>query len=215
MIDAGLMVANAFVGPLVDTSAATSEPSAEVYEAGLVRRCQSQEQAACQELVERYKDDAFRLAYRLLQNVEDAKDASQEAFVRLFRSLHKFRFNASVKTWLYRIVTNSCIDFLRRQKRRSDAPLEQADLLPAADSDPTDAALREETAAQVRRVIGALPIKYRVVLTLRELEGLSCEEVAKTLRIPQATVRWRLHRARKLFKTRWEQLVTAKEGEAA
>ena len=211
MVDAGLVVANAFVGPLVNTSSATSEPSAETYEARLVRRCQNREQAACQELVERHKDDAFRLAYRFLQNVEDAKDASQEAFVHLFRSLHKFRFNASVKTWLYRIVTNSSIDLLRTRKRRSDAPLEQADLLPAADADPTDATLRQETAAQVRRIIGALPIKYRVVLTLRELEGLSCEEVAKTLGVPQATVRWRLHQARKLFKTRWEQLVVARE----
>lgn len=195
----------------MDTQTPSSEPAADAREARLVERCQRGDQDACRELVERHKDDAFRLAYRFVQNAEDAKDVSQEAFIHLFRSLDRFRPDGRVKSWLYRIIVNSCIDLLRKRKRRPAVPLRDEASLPTADGDPAELAARDETAAQVRRVLDSLPLKYRVVLTLRELEGLSCEEAAATLGILRPTARWRLHQARKLFKTRWEQLVLAKE----
>ncbi|MEL6714038.1 MAG: sigma-70 family RNA polymerase sigma factor [Planctomycetota bacterium] len=190
------------------------DPAAERAEAlvdhALVRRAQAGDHDAFGELVQRHQRRAFRVARNLVPTDADAQDLAQEAFLRVYRSLDRFDFAHEFTTWLYRIVTNLCIDFLR--KRRStfsvsgggedEAPIELADPDQAA---PSERAEAEETAAEVEAVLEALAPHFRTVLTLREIEGLSCPEIAEIVGATHVTVRWRLHRGRKLFQEEWER----------
>lgn len=174
----------------------------------LIRACQNGDEAAYATLVARYQDKAFWVAYNLLGNTEDARDACQEAFVRIYRAIDRFDFNMSFYTWLYRIVTNLAIDRLRKQKKhRAVALNDLEDVLrdPSSDQQPSSRLEREELKNAVRRVLKTLPDKYKAILVFRDIEGLSCKEISSITGASHATVRWRLHTARKLFKEKWER----------
>ena len=176
----------------------------------LIRQAQAGDELAFALLVQRHQGRAWRVARNLVGNAEDAADLAQEAFLRVFRSLDRFDFEHEFPTWLYRIVTNLAIDQLRRSRPHlSTAPgdEEEPDLdLPDAEGEtPPDALLREETAERVRDCIDSLAPHFRVVMALRELEGLPCLEIARIVGATHVTVRWRLHRGRKLFQDEWER----------
>ncbi len=179
----------------------------------LLRRAQAGEESAFAELVARHEERAWRVAYNLVGNREDARDLAQEAFLRVFRSLERFDFEHGFTTWLYRIVTNLSIDHLRRRRGHlSTAALAMGeeeglehDLEDAGADQPEDAMQRSETASEVRACIDALAPHFRVVMALRELEGLSCADIARIVGATNVTVRWRLHRGRKLFQEEWER----------
>lgn len=191
----------------------------------LVRRAQRADEGAFEELVRRHERRVLRLARNLVPGVEDAQDLSQEAFLRVFRGLQRFDFEHDFTTWLYRIVTNLAIDHLRKRRPTASTSAGEADVHGERERpglDPVDdAALHpgseleaNETARRVRSCIEALAPHFRVVLTLRELEGMACTEIARIVGATHVTVRWRLHRGRKLFQEEWERRERLAEGAA-
>jgi len=183
----------------------------------LIRRAQEGEEEAFATLVRRHEDRAWRVARGLVANQEDARDLAQEAFLRVFRSLDRFDFRHGFTTWLYRIVTNLAIDHLRRRRpaMSTAAPGEEETDLDLHDDEaplPSDALEREETAALVRECIDRLPPHFRSAMVLRELEGMSCKKIADIVGATHVTVRWRLHRGRKLFQMEWERMARSGPG---
>ncbi|MEW6071802.1 MAG: sigma-70 family RNA polymerase sigma factor [Planctomycetota bacterium] len=177
----------------------------------LIRRAQAGEEEAFALLVQRHEARACRVAAGLVANREDARDLAQEAFLRVFRSLDRFDFRHEFTTWLYRIVTNLAIDHLRRRRPAvsTAAPGEEEadlELHDAGAPSPAAALEREETAIRVRACLERLPAHFQSVMVLRELEGLSCKEIAAIVGATHVTVRWRLHRGRKLFQDEWERM---------
>jgi RNA polymerase sigma-70 factor (ECF subfamily) len=160
-------------------------------------------------LVRRHQGRAWRVARNLVPSAEDASDLTQEAFLRVFKSLERYNPEYEFKTWLYRIVTNLCIDHLRKRRptTSTSAPEDdgELDLLDEDAPAPSEGLEREETRVRVRDVIDSLAPHFRTVLALRELEGLSCGEIAGIVGATPVTVRWRLHRGRKLFQEEWER----------
>ncbi len=183
----------------------------------LIRAAQRGEERAFEELVRRHEGRAMRVAHSLVPNREDARDLAQEAFLRVFRNLDRFDFQHEFTTWLYRIVTNLAIDFLRKRRpamSTSGVDEEEADLeLSDPEGEPPSSPLeRAETAALVRACIDRLAPHFRCVMVLRELEGLPCTEIAEIVGTTHVTVRWRLHRGRKLFLEEWERMERERSG---
>ena len=183
------------------TTASSAQP-----EVALIRRIQQGDELAFDRLVELYSTRVFNLAFRMLGNAEDAHDAAQDAFLRVYDALPRFRGDATFSTWLYRIVVNVCHDELNRRKRR---PPTLTELEPAHDDDlptPTellttgetaeDAVLRQERGRVLHAAIAGLPMPFREVLVLYDLQGFSYEEIAGILRVNLGTVKSRLNRAR-------------------
>lgn len=179
-----------------------------VSDAELVRRTLAGQQDPFAALVARYQKRAFWIAFHVLGRVEDARDVTQEAFVRLYRSLGRYDFARSFYTWFYRIVMNLAIDQLR--KLRSSGACRLDDLLPMLCDEAqvvgSGALEREEEKTRVWRVLERLDTKFRAVLVLRDIHGISCREIAPILRVTHATARWRLHRGRQMFRDHWERM---------
>jgi len=189
---------------------ATSEPGDPREDHELVRRAQGGEEQAFALLVRRHEQRAWRVARNLVPSDEDAQDLAQEAFVRVFKNLSSFDFQYPFTTWLYRIVTNLSIDHLRRRRPAAstsafDGDEGDWDLSDPSAPAPSDALEQGEIATEVRDVLAALAPHFQSVLVLRELEGLPCTEIAKIVGATHVTVRWRLHRGRKLFQEEWER----------
>jgi RNA polymerase sigma-70 factor, ECF subfamily len=175
----------------------------------LVRRARSGDQRAFSLLVERYQKKVYAVALGMVKDAEEAMDVSQEAFVKVHRYLDRFKGDSSFYTWLYRITTNTCIDVLRRRGVTSQDSVEyddtvQMDLAEAnlgllgsqLDASPARTALRRELGEKLEEALAQLPEKHRAILLLRELEGMSYEDLSRTLEIPKGTVMSRLFHAR-------------------
>lgn len=191
-------------------TASSSDPgpprgSSDVRDAELIVSTQAGDQEAFRLLVERYQHKAYGIALGILGREEDARDVAQEAFVRVFRSIDRFDFSRTFYTWLYRIVQNLAIDAMRKHGLRRGVNLDDVGDTLSAGEAPEDPLEANETVAEVRQVLAELPKSFRTVMILRDLEGLSCKEIAPIVGATHATVRWRLHRARKLFKEHWER----------
>jgi RNA polymerase sigma-70 factor (ECF subfamily) len=144
-------------------------------------------------LVERYDRAVYHLAYRTLHDVEEARDATQEAFFKAFRSLRTFKPGAKFSTWIFAIAYHACCDRLNRRKRYSAEELpERADAAPG----PEQQAISLDEARRLRAAIDALPEKYRTVITLYHLQGQQYEEIANVLNLPMGTVKTHLFRAK-------------------
>jgi RNA polymerase sigma-70 factor (ECF subfamily) len=149
-------------------------------------------------LVERYERAVYHLAYRTLREVEEAKDACQEAWMKAYRALASFRPGAKFATWIFTICYRVCCDRLAKRKRFSgEEPPDVAD--PGAG--PEGAFVASEEAARLREAIAALPEKYRTVITLFHLQGKQYEEIAAVLGVPLGTVKTHLFRAKDLLRT--------------
>lgn len=199
-----------------DTSPADTSPDSMAEDHALVRRAQSGEEQAFAELVRRHEQRAWRVARNLVPSDEDAQDLAQEGFVRVFKNLANFDFHYPFTTWLYRIVTNLSIDHLRRRRpTASTAALDEEsgdwDLVDTNVASPSDGLEQGEVALEVRDVLASLAPHFQSVLVLRELEGLACTEIAKIVGATHVTVRWRLHRGRKLFQEEWERRARVNE----
>jgi RNA polymerase sigma-70 factor (ECF subfamily) len=170
---------------------------AQTEEAVLIDAAKSGDQEAFRQIVERYQGAVYNLAYRMLGDPEEAEDAAQEIFVRLYRQLGRYDPERKFSTWTLAIATNYCIDQLRR-RRMQFVPLEN--IIPwarARDAGPEGEALSRESRDEVQRLLKKLPEKYRAPLVLRYWEGLSCAEIAEILGVPEGTIKTQIHRARK------------------
>ena len=164
--------------------------------------------AAFESLLRRYEKRVLALTGRMCRNPEDAQEAAQEAFLAAWQGLSSFRGDSSFSTWLYRLTTNLCIDWLRRQKRRQEtAPAvslddEEAPLPEPADprGSPEEELERRELRRAVERGLQALPDHHRQVLVMRELSGMSYQEIGAVLDLDLGTVKSRIARARLALK---------------
>ncbi len=162
---------------------------------------------AFEELVRLYHRPVVQMLYRMCGELPMAEDAAQEAFIRAWRHLPRYRPRAPFRHWLYRIAINAMRDMVRRRREEVDI---EALPLTADGEGPEEAWERQERIAQVRAAVLALPEASRAVLILREYEGLSYREIAQTLGIPVGTVMSRLHYARSRLRDRLASLM---EGE--
>ncbi len=153
-------------------------------------------------LVARYQQRLFFVALKLVGNREDARDVTQEAFLRAYRHLGRFDRKMRFYTWIYRILVNQGIDLMRKRGRAATGPL-LGEVASGGDA-PDSRALSDELRQQVRETLDRLPPRYRALLVLRDVEGLSGKEISERTGVGHATVRWRIHRARKLFREQWE-----------
>jgi RNA polymerase sigma-70 factor (ECF subfamily) len=171
----------------------------------LVKQVRGGEESAFRVLVERHYQKVFGLAMSMVRNRDDALDVTQETFLHVYRAIGGFRFSAKFSTWVYRIVTNLCIDHVRRLGRsprtielptsdEESAPIQWPD--PAAER-PDDAVHRSEVRRALEGAFMHLSPSHRVVMVLREVEGLSYEEIAAVMGCSIGTVMSRLHYARK------------------
>lgn len=200
-----------------DQQAKASHPAGEPSDHELIRMAQAGQEEGYSLLVKRHEDLAVRTAYGLVGNREDARDLGQEAFLRVFRNIERFDFKHDFTTWLYRIVTNLAIDQLRKRRPQRSTTINTEDGeveldLPDHEVElPWENMAREETATKVRACIDLLAPHFRTAMILRELEGLPCTEIAEIVGATHVTVRWRLHRGRKLFLSEWERMERAEE----
>jgi len=174
-------------------------------EQDILPRAQQGESDACRQLVRQYYGMVYRLAYSFLTHAEDAQDIAQEAFLRAFRSIDRFDLRFRFGPWIKKITMNLVIDAIRSRYRSKPVAIEDIDTVPGDAADPADGPVAEEESRRVRQIIRELPPKYRAVMVLRDMEGHTVAEVADMVDAPPATVRWRLHQARKLFRHKWER----------
>ena len=175
----------------------------------LIARVLAGDEASYGTLVTRYQDYVYTIAVRIVGNDEDAEDVAQEAFVRAYRALPRFRGDSKFSSWLYRIATNRALTHLKRRRRRAvtvnieSGPHVEAGVIDDArgeEMSPELVVRDEEFRRAVRAAVLELPEQYRVVVTLFYLEERSYKEVAATLGIPMGTLKTHLHRARALLR---------------
>jgi RNA polymerase sigma-70 factor, ECF subfamily len=175
-------------------------------DAGLLERLRRGDARAFEELVTSYQHRVFGVALRMLGSRAEAEDVAQETFLRAHRALAEFRGEARLGTWLYAIASRLCLNRLasgaRRHEHRDEAALLR---LPATSGDAVAALERGELEAALHEAIAGLPEERRIVVVLRDLEGLAYEEIAEVLGLQLNTVRSRLHRARLDLKAKLER----------
>lgn len=185
--------------------AATAAPAVVALESGLVARCLQGDGVAFSRLVALHEGMVVNLSLRLLGDREEARDLAQDVFLQVYRTLGRFQGRSSLKTWIYRITVNQCRNrqrWWRRRRRDRAVPLEalkpadEARLAAQEQPVPFEYVARRETARRVQAALLRLSFDHRSILVLREVEGMSCDEIASTLALPEGTVKSRLARAR-------------------
>jgi RNA polymerase sigma factor (sigma-70 family) len=166
------------------------------------------DEKAYAELMHIYKKPVFHVVLKMVRNPDDAEDLTIEAFAKAFKNLHKFNPEFAFSTWLFRIATNNCIDFIRKNKIKTmsiDSAVKMGDgdeiQLEFRDNDlnPADTTIKNQKIEIMRHVVSRLPDKYQRLVSLRYFDELSYEEIATELKAPLGTVKAQLHRARELL----------------
>jgi RNA polymerase sigma-70 factor (ECF subfamily) len=166
------------------------------------------DQKAYAELMKRYKKPLYHTILKMVRNVDDAEDLTIEAFAKAFRSLHKFKKDYTFSTWLFRIATNNCIDFIRKKRLETtsisasyrddngeDVSMDIKDI----NLNPQEEAIKGQKIEIMQLIITKLPPKYQTLVNMRYFRELSYEEIAEELQAPLGTVKAQLHRARELL----------------
>ena len=197
---------------VASTCSATSAPCAYQYrtrvprsqvkrieEGALIAGARQGDIQAFDQLVRLYQSAIYNVAYRILGDEDAASDATQDAFLSAYKAIGKFR-GGSFKGWLFRIVTNTCYDQLRRKKRQPTTPLEAAYLDSASswpeNEGPEEYALRQELGSVIQRGLSTLPPEQRIALVLSDIQGLTYQEIAEVMGTSLGTVKSRLSRGR-------------------
>lgn len=169
----------------------------------LISKLKNGDRDAFNILIEAYQQKVINLAYTMLSSQEDAYDAAQETFIRIYKNIGEFKGASSLSTWIYRICTNICNDMLRKRSRVKgiislDSDEDENPINRLADDSPTpeQAAEQNERTVAVRRAIEQLSPEYREVLVLCDIEGLSYDEISSVINCPVGTIKSRLNRAR-------------------
>jgi RNA polymerase sigma-70 factor (ECF subfamily) len=174
------------------------------HEAALIQRCAEGDERACAELVDEHQRMVYQLAFHLLQDRDEALDLSQEVFLRVFRTIHTFRGQSALRTWIYRIVVNQARNrqrWWRRRRRSSQVSLDEhirnhGEMPALQDGGPDRVLGRKELATRIWSALDALPFDQKTAIVLREIDGLSYDEIAYSLGVAVGTVKSRLARAR-------------------
>lgn len=187
----------------------------------LVERVQKGDKAAFELLVAKYHRKIIRLVSRLVRDAAEVEDVTQEAFIKAYRALPQFRGESAFYTWLYRIAVNTAKNHLATQGRRAptstEANAEEAETFAEADqlrdiNTPESMLMSKQIAQTVNAAMEALPDELRTAITLREIEGLSYEEIAEAMGCPIGTVRSRIFRAREAIASRLKPLLDTPDG---
>jgi RNA polymerase sigma-70 factor, ECF subfamily len=170
----------------------------------VIEACKRGDQAAFEEMIRLTHASVYSLALRIVGNPEDAAEVSQETYLRLLRVIKQFRGDSKFSTWLYRVTSNVAITFLRKRSRRRpevSMATEDWEALPApASMDPVARAEQRSLKDRLESAIASLPEEYRAVVVMKDVYGLSFEEIARELRINEGAARVRLFRARRRLK---------------
>lgn len=174
----------------------------------LVAKAKTGDQLAFEKLMTRYRESIFFMVLKMVHNRDDADDLTIEAFSKAFQSIANYSADYAFSTWLFKIATNNCIDFIRK-KRLQTTSIEQSrkgddgEVVPIAvrdhNPDPEEAMVKEQRAAKIRAAIEKLNPKYRSLIELRYLDELSYEEIADKLDLPLGTVKAQLFRAKEML----------------
>jgi len=190
------MSAQALVAPfpllVIDDAARLTRTQALEDDREAIEACQRGDREAFDRLVERYQRDIYRLCYRYVNNHHDASDLAQEAFLKAYRAIGRFRGDSAFSTWLYRIAVNTCLNF-RSSRRLPSEPLE--DDVPDATRGVADRIEQDELSQQVREAVGRLPEKQRATLILKIYHDLTHEQVAAIMGSTVGTVKANLFHA--------------------
>jgi len=182
----------------------------------LVRLSKEGDEEAFASLVKKYKTKVFNLAWSLTRDRETADDLAQEAFIKAYIALPKFQFKSGFGTWLYRITVNHVNDYLRKKNKMSKMLFEKMKETPHFQEDEMKKIEKEQIGEQtikfVRQGLKTLPEKYQVILSLRDIQGFTYEEITKILKISPGTVDSRLHRARKMLRQKLAPFFSQKGG---
>ena len=173
--------------------------AAALPDAELIERCLARENDAWSEIVARYRRRVFHIAYKFTSKHDQAEDLTQDIFVKLLRSLDKFHRDADFGTWLTSVARHYCIDHYRASKREREVLVEDLvafDHAPAASGNPQRALEDRDTKTLLRRGLDQLPPKLREAVVLRDLQGLTYQEMASRLGLPEGTVKSRINRGR-------------------
>lgn len=188
-----------------------------VDERAVIRRAQQGDRAAFDELVRMYDRKVFHLALRVVRSPEEAKDLYQEAFLKVYRSLPRFRFESSFSTWLYRVVMNACLDCLRRQKARKELPAPMGgefgdEYFSNLEDDrpglnPERALHAQQIQTRIQEALGRLNPRERMVFELRHYQGLKLRAIGELCETTEETVKNCLFRATRKLRVELEDLV--------
>ncbi|WMJ72735.1 sigma-70 family RNA polymerase sigma factor [Cytophagaceae bacterium ABcell3] len=174
----------------------------------LIELAKNGDEKAYAELMKRYKKPVYHMILKMVRNVDDAEDLTIEAFAKAFKNLEKFNPDYTFSTWLFRIATNNCIDFIRKKKLNTtsinsafkDDNGESVDVdLKDSNLDPQEEAIKAEKIEIIQQIVTQLPPKYHLLVKLRYFQELSYDEIATEIGSPLGTVKAQLHRARELL----------------
>ena len=197
-----------FSGDLVKQARVVSWSDVGGRESALVQRCAAGDEAACTELVGEHQRMVIQLAMNLLGDRDEALDLSQEVFLRVFRTIHRFRGQSSLRTWIYRIAVNQARNrhrFWCRRHRADQVSLDEhvaahGDFISEGDATPERVLAQKELAVRLQTALDGLPFDQRTAIVLREIDGLSYDEIAFSLGVAIGTVKSRLTRARQALR---------------
>jgi RNA polymerase sigma-70 factor (ECF subfamily) len=175
----------------------------------LLAKFKKGDQQAFELLVRKYKTTVFNTIYSIMGNAQEADDIAQEVFLKVYTKADSFKGESSFSTWLYRVTVNRCIDELRRRKNKiisyetefnQEEKLKLKDVLASRENDITEKLRQKELQDIIQKAMNSLPEKYRIILTLKEIEGLSYKEISQIMKISLAKVKIWLFRARQKLK---------------
>jgi RNA polymerase sigma-70 factor (ECF subfamily) len=184
------------------------KPHVKEVDIQLIARAKSGDEIAYRTLLEKYERAVFSICLRMVRNRDEANDLAQDAFIKVFSMLERYNPSYAFSSWLFKITSNLCIDYLRKRRIETfamDEPIsgDKGDIqrqYEAPDPDPETEYIRKEKMERLSEAVENLPPHYRIMLILRHQENLSYEEIAGSLEIPLGTVKARIHRAREMLK---------------
>jgi RNA polymerase sigma-70 factor (ECF subfamily) len=165
----------------------------------LIQRCAERDSTAFETLILKYENKIYNLCYYVLKNKDDALDAAQEVSIKIYKSINKFKGESKFSTWIYRITYNTCLDYIK--KRKDELSFEEVLTTESGIESKTENIIEaRELKFELKRCILKLSNDFRTVIILRDIEGLSYQEIAEILNIEVGTVKSRLNRAREALK---------------
>jgi RNA polymerase sigma-70 factor, ECF subfamily len=166
----------------------------------LIKRFKDGDKGAFEELLRKYQDRIYNVCRYMLEDTGDAQDAAQDVFLKAYGSRKAYRPDSSLYTWLYRIAVNTCLDYNKKSRPETFEEESAVDDLPSTKPSPEQLYQSKETGRAIETALRKLPEKLRVIIVLKEIEGLSYEEIAEALQASVGTVKSRISRAREELK---------------